>query len=52
MIYKAKNIKWETDGQAVELPDSTEIEAEDIDQVADKLSDKYGFLINSLDVEV
>ena len=42
------NIKWETDGEEIDLP--TEVEVEDgldDDQIADYLSDTYGWLVIS-----
>ena len=44
---KVTNIEWETDGEVVDLP--TEVEVEDgmsDDEVADFLSDEYGWLVN------
>lgn len=44
---KVTNIKWETDGEVVDLP--TEVEVDDNlsdDEVADFLSDEYGWLVN------
>ena len=44
---KVTNIKWETDGEVVDLP--TEVEVEDgmsDNEVADFLSDEYGWLVN------
>ncbi len=44
---KVTNIKWETDGEVVDLP--TEVEVEDgmsDDEIADFLSDEYGWLVN------
>ena len=44
---RVTNIKWETDGEVVDLP--TEVEVEDgmsDDEVADFLSDEYGWLVN------
>ena len=44
---KVTNIKWETDGEVVDLP--TEVEVDDKmsdDEVADYLSDEYGWLVN------
>lgn len=41
------NIKWETDGEVVDLP--TKVEVEDgmsDDEIADYLSDTYGWLVN------
>ena len=44
---KVTNIEWETDGEVVDLP--TEVEVDDNlsdDEVADFLSDEYGWLVN------
>jgi hypothetical protein len=44
---KVTNIKWETDGEVVDLP--TEVEVEDgmsDDEIANFLSDEYGWLVN------
>ncbi len=41
------DIKWETDGEVVNLP--TEVEVDDglsDDEIADYLSDTYGWLVN------
>lgn len=54
-----ENIKWETDGQEVELPETVEVNAEDytdengeidMDGLSDWLSDEYGFLHLGFDV--
>ena len=45
------NIKWETDGEEVNLP--TEVEVEDglsDDEIADYLSDTYGWLVEGFAV--
>ena len=44
---RVTNIKWETDGEVVDLP--TEVEVDDNmsdDEVADYLSDEYGWFVN------
>ena len=44
---KVTNIDWETDGYEVNLP--TEVEVDDNmsdDEIADYLSDTYGYLVN------
>jgi hypothetical protein len=44
---KVSDIKWETDGEVVDLP--TEVEVEDgmsDDEIADYLSDTYGWLVD------
>jgi hypothetical protein len=48
---KVSNIKWETDGVDVELP--REVEVDDNmsdDEIADYLSDTYGWLVDSFAV--
>ena len=52
---KVWDIDWDTDGENVpELPSETMLELEDLDglgvndqDVADELSDRYGFCVNS-----
>lgn len=42
------NIKWETDGEVVDLPTEVEVaDGLDDDQIADYLSDTYGWLVDS-----
>ena len=42
------NVKWETDGQAVDLPSVVEVPKElNDEEIADYLSDKYGWLVAS-----
>jgi hypothetical protein len=42
------NIKWETDGEVVDLPSEVEV-ADNLsdEEVADYLSDTYGWLVDS-----
>lgn len=51
----ACNIKWETDGQGVDLPEEVElpdeIDVDAIGEVEDYLSDEYGYLVKSFDIE-
>jgi hypothetical protein len=45
---KVSNIKWETDGETIDLP--SEVEVNDNmsdDEIADYLSDTYGWLVES-----
>lgn len=50
--FRVTNIDWETDGEKVELPKHAIIEAEDEEVVVDRLSDRFGYLINSVgDIE-
>ena len=50
MIAKVKNIKWDTDGENISyLPKSTSIVVKSKDDdIANKLSDMYGFCIESI----
>lgn len=51
MKIKVTNIEWDTDGCYIpELPNETEVEVNSEDEIADKLSDDYGFLVNSFSV--
>lgn len=45
---KVTDIKWETDGEKVNLPSEVEV-ADDMsdDEIADYLSDTYGWLVES-----
>lgn len=52
------NIKWETDGQRVKLPKAVRVPKADFEsdfdfdmEGADFLSDKYGWLVNSFEIE-
>jgi hypothetical protein len=54
---RASNIIWDTDGEEVELPTSVEFDAEpdeleDDGYAADRLSEDYGWCIESLEVEI
>lgn len=49
--FKAKDIVWATDGEDVSLPATVEVEADDIEDVVDILSDTFGWLIESLSIE-
>jgi hypothetical protein len=60
------NVKWDTDGEDVNLPKEVTIKTEDLDidledgdakeniamQGADTLSDKYGWCVKSFDFEI
>lgn len=50
-MAKAYNIKWETDGYDVHLPYEVELPngMNELD-IADFLSDEYGFLVESFDI--
>lgn len=42
------DIKWVTDGEVVELPTEVEVDDDlDEDEIADYLSDEYGWLVES-----
>ena len=49
--YIVTDIEWETDGEDVSLPAACIIKAHDEGEIADRLSDKYGWLIRKLDVK-
>jgi hypothetical protein len=46
---KVTDIIWETDGEVVDLPSEVEIDDDDVleDEIADYLSDTYGWLVES-----
>jgi hypothetical protein len=49
MHYYAQGIKYDTDEQEIPgLPVNMMVEADDIDQVVDKISDKTGWLVSSV----
>ena len=50
---KATNIKWETDGHVIEwLPLNVTIPPHiEEDRITDYLSDEYGFLVESFNIE-
>jgi hypothetical protein len=48
MYFYASGIEYETDGQEVQLAKNLFVEADDIDQVVDKISDKTGWLVSSV----
>lgn len=50
---KATNIKWETDGHIIEwLPLNVTIPQHiEEENIADYLSDEYGFLVESFEIE-
>lgn len=44
---KVTDIIWETDGEVVDLPSEVEVaDGMDDDEIADYLSDTYGWLVN------
>ena len=53
-MFRVTDIEWDTDGvdpSDLNLPIETVIEADDEDEVADALSDKYGWCIFGLNIE-
>ena len=51
-FYKVSNIVWDTDGEPVdELPIHCIVECADKEEIADTLSDEYGWLVKSFDIE-
>ena len=50
MKYYAMGIQYDTDGLEIAgLPTNLMVEADDIEQVVDKISDKTGWLVETLD---
>ena len=48
----AINIQWDTDGEEVNLPERVEIPFNvSFDDIADMLSDEYGFCVFGFDIE-
>ena len=47
-VFLAKGIKYETDGEEVELPKDLQIVADDEDSVVDRISDVTGWLVSSV----
>ena len=52
MKITTKSIKWDTDGAKVKLPQVVTLTVEDEDEIADALSEEYGFCIFSLDYSI
>lgn len=51
--FLAFDISWDTDGEIVDdLPERATVEAEDADGIADALSDRFGWCVNSFDYEL
>jgi len=52
ILFYVSNIEWDTDGEqhGLNLPLETTVECESEEDVADALSDRYGFCIFSLSV--
>ncbi len=49
---KVSNIKWETDGEVVDLPNEVNVpDGIDDEAIADYLSDTYGWLVESFSVD-
>lgn len=52
MLVKVSGIHWETDGRDIDLPDSVTMDVPDgtdDDEIIDKLSDEYGWLVSGVD---
>jgi hypothetical protein len=52
MKLRCFEIDWDTDGEAVDLPTEVVVEVEEEDEAADALSDRFGWCVNSLSIEV
>jgi hypothetical protein len=54
MIIHVKNIEWETDGEdpaQLGLPFHASVDVDDEEDVADALSDEYGWLVRGYELE-
>jgi hypothetical protein len=51
MKIKTTKIDWDTDGEDIDLPQSVELEVEDEEEIADALSDNFGFCVFSFEYE-
>lgn len=50
--FRVSNIVWDTDGAPVEgLPSHCIVECAGEEEIADTLSDEYGWLVKSFDIE-
>ena len=50
-VYRVHGIKWDTDGESpseLGLPETVDVEAFSEDEVADALSDHYGWRVESM----
>jgi hypothetical protein len=52
MIIKTSKIEWDTDGATPDLPQEVTIEVGSEEDIADALSDKYGWCLKALDYEI
>lgn len=50
-MYHVNNIQWDTDNEEVDLPNEQVIECEFEDDIADTLSDLYGWCISGFRIE-
>tara|TARA_B100000900_G_scaffold304403_1_gene263000 strand:- start:644 stop:1084 length:441 start_codon:yes stop_codon:yes gene_type:complete len=50
-MFHIQNIQWDTDNEEVDLPSNSILECEFEDDIADKLSDFYGWCIKGFQVE-
>ena len=50
-MYHIQNIEWDTDNEEVDLPSSSILECEFEDDIADTLSDLYGWCISGFRIE-
>ena len=54
MIVRVRNIAWETDGAdpaQLGLPLSASVDVDDAEDVADALSDEYGWLVKGYELD-
>ena len=52
MRFRAYEIFWDTDGESVpQLPSESVVDADSPDDIADALSDRFGFCVHGLKYE-
>jgi|OM-RGC.v1.036085248 hypothetical protein len=52
MRIKTTRIDWDTDEHKVDLPQQVELEVDHEDEIADELSDEYGWCVHGLAYEI
>lgn len=48
-MFKASGIVFDTDGQTVDLPNEMTVQCDDIEDVADAISEETGWLVESIE---
>lgn len=50
MLFLVRDIEWDTGGEMASLPTEVWVECESQENIADALSDTYGWLVNDFEV--